>query len=486
MAIVQNLISLDELFHNTKGEKLFLNQIDIFNDEQREIIDTIIAKNYTEDNISLIPSCSCVVNPLKGTYYIGETCPTCNTKVSYSMEDNISYLVWCKQPEGIAPFLNPMLFNLLDKRFRIGKPAFYTIRWLMNPRYVVSKDTLKNISDVYSQLETFLKDNNLERGYNCFMNNFYFIVESLFAMKNRINTSNKNDNTILDLIMANKKAVMSEYLPFPNKILVVYETGELGTFIDKNSISTVNIIRRLSGIDVSRRTLDAKQARVADSLVELSLYYKEYSKKGIFAKTALIRQHVVSMRAHFTGRAVITSIMGPHEQDELHIPWSVASTMYREHVLSIMLNKYDMDYEDALPLLIEHQHIRHELIENIFNELLFLGSRNGKFGINVLFNRNPSLARGSIQHQRITKIKTDVTDNTIGLSQKAMRSYNADIDGDEMAITMPLTDIVLDNLHNFDSVNNVMTLSGPNEFSGNMAYCKTAVSTMANWLRILD
>jgi hypothetical protein len=83
-------------------------------------------------------------------------------------------------------------------------------------------------------------------------------------------------------------------------------------------------------------------------------------------------------------------------------------------------------------------------------------------------------------------IKSNVEDNTIGLSQMAMRSYNADLDGDEMAITLPLTDKVINDLHNFDSINNILSVTGPNEFGGNMVYCKTAVSTMANWLRMDD
>jgi hypothetical protein len=145
-----------------------------------------------------------------------------------------------------------------------------------------------------------------------------------------------------------------------------------------------------------------------------------------------------------------------------------------------------MVYSDALTFLVEHQHVYHPTIREVFDDLLRLGSRGGRFGINVLFNRNPSLARGSIQHHRITMIKSNVEDNTIGLSQMAMRSYNADLDGDEMAITLPLTDKVINDLHNFDSINNILSVTGPNEFGGNMVYCKTAVSTMANWLRMDD
>jgi hypothetical protein len=401
------------------------------------------------------------------------------------MEDNIAYLVWCKQPVGVSKFLNPTVFNLLDRRFRTGKPAFYVIRWLMKPDYVVTRDMLRSSGDVHAQLVKFLEDNGLTRGYNCFIDNFDFIVRSLFQMENKINTNAKKNNTILRLLEENPTVSLSEYLPFPNKILVVYESGELGKHIDKNSVNTVNIIRRLSGIDVNRRPQAAKELRVANSIIDLALYYKEYSKKGIFSKYALVRQHIISSRAHFTARAVITSIMGPHEQDELHIPWAVASTLFREHILSLLMRR-GMVYSDALTFLVEHQHVYHPTIREVFDDLLRLGSRGGRFGINVLFNRNPSLARGSIQHHRITMIKSNVEDNTIGLSQMAMRSYNADLDGDEMAITLPLTDKVINDLHNFDSINNILSVTGPNEFGGNMVYCKTAVSTMANWLRMDD
>ena len=47
-------------------------------------------------------------------------------------------------------------------------------------------------------------------------------------------------------------------------------------------------------------------------------------------------------------------------------------------------------------------------------------------GIYVLLNRNPTLLSGSIIRLKITKFKTNPSDNTIGLSILAVKSLNCD------------------------------------------------------------
>lgn len=382
-------------------------------------------------------------------------------------------------------FINPLLFSLLDERFREGKPVLYLMRWLINPYYLVTKDMLKNGPETYHQMVEFLKTNNLERGYNMFVENFDLIIDTLFKLKNKTNEKNKYDLSIFNLINQNRDKVFSEYLPFPNKFLIIFESNELGKFIDKNTINPVNVIRRLSGIDVSSRLCKVKQSRVANSIIDLSLFYKEYFKKSIFSKSGLVRQHVISARAHFTARAVITSLSDVHDYDELHIPWVIGTALFREDILNKLQNR-GMPYDEALSFIIEHAHVYSYELNTIFIEILTEGSIEGEYGVPVLFNRNPSLQRGSIQRHRITLVKIDPTDQTIGLSILVLKPYNADFDGDEMAITMARLPIVRDALHNFDVHLNILTLTAPNAFSMNMCYPKPIISNIANWLRIDD
>lgn len=88
--------NLDEIYHRLQTDKILINRVDIFNQETKDILDKIIMKNYSEDNLSIIPSCQC--GELKGAYYMGNTCHKCGTKVVNGLDDSISFLLWVERP----------------------------------------------------------------------------------------------------------------------------------------------------------------------------------------------------------------------------------------------------------------------------------------------------------------------------------------------------------------------------------------------------
>ena len=53
---------------------------------------------------------------------------------------------------------------------------------------------------------------------------------------------------------------------------------------------------------------------------------------------------------------------------------------------------------------------------------------------------------------------------------------------DELNLTLVLTEKVYRNMDNFEPHHNILTLNGPNEFSNNIKYPKTVVSTLSNWM----
>ena len=59
MPTVLKTKSYDQLYHRLTSDKILINGIDIFNTETKDVLDSIILKNYSEDNLSLLPSCQC-------------------------------------------------------------------------------------------------------------------------------------------------------------------------------------------------------------------------------------------------------------------------------------------------------------------------------------------------------------------------------------------------------------------------------------------
>ena len=107
MPTIFKLINHDDIYNRLTTDKILLNTQDVFSTENREILDLLIMKNYSEDNLSIIPACQC--GELKGAYYVGDVCHKCHTTVTSSVDDNISFLLWLQKPQEVEFFVSPII-----------------------------------------------------------------------------------------------------------------------------------------------------------------------------------------------------------------------------------------------------------------------------------------------------------------------------------------------------------------------------------------
>lgn len=419
------LQSYDEIFNRLTTDKILINNVDVFNAENKEMLDNIILMNYSEDNLSIIPSCKC--GELKGEYYVGDVCHKCDTTVVNGLDDAISFLLWVKAPREVERFISPAALMFLINRYKITKPNVKLIEYMLLPNLKIDRKQQRTNIELLEKFDFMLKQAGISRGYNSFIQNFYKVIEILEA--EFVKKKKTRENEFIEFLQRNEANIFSEHLPFPNRIIFATESNELGRFMDKSTLTPINVIRRLTGIDLHTRPSRDKQTRVAKSLLELAPFYEAYLKSSVFEKPGLIRQHITSNRAHFTARGVIVSIAGPHRRGDLHLPWSMSVSLFRPFILNA-LYKRGYSYKQAVNFLTYHIRIYHPLLDEIFKELI--SSAGG--GIKALFNRNPSLHRGSIQAVEIVKIKTDPYDTTVGMSDRIGPSFNSDHDGKLVAI----------------------------------------------------
>lgn len=420
MPVTLKLQNFDEVYNRLTSDKILINNVDIFNTENKELLDSIIMMNYSEDNLSIVPSCKC--GELKGEYYVGDICHKCSTTVINSLDDAVSFLLWAEAPKDVERFISPMALMILMSRYKITKPNVKLIEYIMLPNLKIDKKQQKGNLPLLEKLDYLLAQNGISRGYNSFVTHFFKIIEILeneFMKK-----AKPTDQNFLDFMAANKNNIFSRYLPFPNRVIFATESNELGRFIDKSLLTPINVIRRLTGVDLYTKPSMVKQTKVAKSLIELSQFYDDYMQKSIFPKPGLIRQQIDAARSHFTARAVIVSIAGVHAHDEVHICWSVGCSLLRPYILNCLYRR-GYSYKQAINFLIYHNRIYHPVLDEIFQEII--AASHG--GLKALFNRNPSLHRGSIQTVRITKVKTDAADTTFGMSDRIGPSFNSDHDG---------------------------------------------------------
>lgn len=159
--------------------------------------------------------------------------------------------------------------------------------------------------------------------------------------------------------------------------------------------------------------------RIAKAIRELAKFYDVYMKQRLSKKPGMFRRHVFGSRLHFSARSVITSLSDPHHWQELHIPWGLATQLLKYHIINKLL-KRGYSANDALHFVYSNVLRYNAELDQIFQELI--NESPGGSGIPVIFSRNPTLQRGSMQQFYITKVKTDPHVNTVSMSVLTLRA----------------------------------------------------------------
>lgn len=126
----------------------------------------------------------------------------------------------------------------------------------------------------------------------------------------------------------------------------------------------------------------------------LSTYYLHMFGDPFSAKEGWWRKTVFGTRMHFSYRAVATSQAGVHNYEQIQIPYSVAATLFRVHLMNKLRGRgYTED--EAFTYVMQHVANRDPLIDELLSEIL--GEACGGKGVATLLIRYPTLSRAAIQ-----------------------------------------------------------------------------------------
>jgi len=413
MPIVQKLVDHDTMYRQLSVEPIILNDFIKSTAEDMERILDLIFSKYSSDMVSLLPTCGCD-NPTVGEFALGSICPNCNGKVEAKLEESIEPVLWLRKPSGITALINPHVWLMISNIFM--KASFNTVLWICDTTY-------RPVTKPPEKLIEKLEEIGIQRGYNYFVENFDFILAQLMDLKLFLNKSEDIKN-LRKFLENNRGKLFSDYIPVQNKSLLVIEKTNVGVYIDPNITIAADAINMLIGIDTEEMGMRVKENRVAKAISRLAFYYEAYYRDSYCGKPGMFRKHMFGTRAHFSFRTVISSLTEKHRYNEIHIPWSVGVTMFELHLLNKLIKRgYRLNVAKAM--LSEHVSIYHPVLDGLMQELIAESQYGGIVGI---FNRFPSLLAGSILCLIITKVKTNVNDNTTSLSDIVLKSLNADRD----------------------------------------------------------
>jgi hypothetical protein len=471
MGIHAQLVDFDAEFAKLSYEPVLVNDFDTSIAEQKEEFERHLYSHY-KDSESIEDSASCDCRHTKTVQLLGVVCELCGTPVVSTTDRPIVPSMWIAAPDGVKGLVSPEVWIMLETALSVKE--FNFLEFLTNTTYrydldhITSKETRRKLDRLLAK--------NFPRGLNNFITNFDEIVEFLFSA-NIIDT-NKND--LYQFIQRNKHLFFPKYLPIPSKICFVVESTTSGVYIDKPIAAAIDAALTIVSIRSTAYALKPAvvQNRVVKSLKSLALFHEVYDRTRLARKPGLFRRHVFGSRLHFTARGVITSISDPHEYDELHVPWGIATQLLKYHLVNKLM-KRGRTASEALAFVYSHVLRYNEELDEIFKELI---AEAPEKGIAVTLHRNPTLQRGSTQLFYVTRIKPRVSDNTIGMSVICLRAPNADFDGDQLNMTLILDNELTNAMKRLAPHLWVMSLEEPHEISGNLELQGPVVETVVNWL----
>lgn len=472
MPIIQVLENFERVRLSLPEDPIYINDLPNTTEDDRKVIRDLILTRYTSDMISMLPRCSC--GNTKGQFLVGVTCVDCGTKVTPTITKDIQPSVWVRAPAGSKWLINPIILIMMKDIFT--KSGFNVIHWLMDTSYKAPVKT----PDVVRKIEA----SGIERGYNYFINNMGKILDYLFSLSD-FKKSKKNLNAFRRLLLLYNDCIFSQYLPLPNKSLIVFEKTSLGEYTSFDNFKILDSVLHLASIDkdfYDQRSI-VKENRTAKALFLLANFYETYFKQSLCGKPGQYRKHVFGTRTNFSFRAVISSNTDIHQYDEITVPWQVGLTCLRPMLIN-KLTKRGYDHLSALQLIMTNIEKYNPLLDELLTEILDESTcidRDGveKRGIITLLQRNPSLLQGSFVRVRITNFHKDPRNKTIWMSIFLCGSLNADFDGDAVNCSIILDRYMANLTYALDHRFNVYALDTPLKISGNTKLPKPAISTMS-------
>ena len=357
----------------------------------------------------------CDCGYMRGKVNNDQPCPICHTKVKY-VDDNFGYFGWAvlKEPYHV---IHPSLFITLSK--------------------FIDNDTFLNIIKFSKEID---KDGNIaetkapknEPYYGIGMMGFYDKFEEImeyYANKYKSKSKQEYYQVLMD---AGKKKIFTHSIPVFTTLLRPYrvEGGDLH-YEGINAIYKL-LVALFANVSNDTNKIDKKEVIQNKLLYDAQMKIKELFDEiiKIFSgKKGSLRQ-LFGGRFNFTSRSVIVPD-STIKIDEIKLSYQCLCGLLQQVIINILRRSYNMSYNDAYEYLDEHTKERDPIIESIINGLIESAKREGKRGLPMIINRNPTINFGGIVGVYCVGISSGYT---MSISLQIITGLAADFDGDTLNI----------------------------------------------------
>jgi DNA-directed RNA polymerase beta subunit len=156
-------------------------------------------------------------------------------------------------------------------------------------------------------------------------------------------------------------------------------------------------------------------------------------------KEGFLREKLLKRIVNMSGRAVIVPAPELESIDECSLPFRILKKLFEREI-----EEWKKEFKEEISNHHFDEKIKKRLLEHLSNKKFIL-------------IRQPSLHKFNVLAFRCTKIRED---NVIGINPLVCEGYNADFDGDQMAVFMPLTEEAQRELDGMFPSKNIYSYSG--------------------------
>jgi hypothetical protein len=368
---------------------------------------------FREDNGDLEFAASCECGHTSGNFFIGHICQKCNKEVTSSIATTLKFRAWLEIPSFMPPILHPSAYRVFRKWLGMYK----------------GRHLLDVILDVDSDVPSELRD-TVGLGFVNFYTNFDKVVNYFLNEYKPLKLAQARERAqdIPQFIELYKHCLFVRHVPVLNRNLHVITKSSGLSFADESSSHIFKALIELSNLSYIMETSTRSHHFVESHIRDMYKAYIEYTESIIYDKLAgkpgYVRKYIMGSRCHYSFRGVIVPITGEHQGDELHLPWRIGVASLKMEIMNILMHRKNNSLVEAMDKLHKANIVYDPEIDKIMETLI---EECPYKGLPAVFGRNPSLNHGSLLLLFVTKIKKDLSDNTIGFSNLCVGPPNADL-----------------------------------------------------------
>ena len=373
---------------------------------------------------------ACECKELRGKFLDGCRCPKCNTIVK-ERKSLVSNLGWIDL--GEYQIVSPVFFPILEKFVGKAKLAKYVnfdcfVDVDGNVSYPPTDDTKEVLPDLVG------------RGIQGVVKNIDLILSTFL-------TEDPASKEYHALLVANRSKLLTSKIPvFSHRLRpAVFVGGEL-IFEKVNTIyvQLVTCNNSLQGLTADKSELNVNE--FMNKIHELTSCIYSHILETISGKKGYIRNSLLGSRLNFSIRCVIVPIEPGRPINEIDVPYLAALEAFKLQIINKLTKLKSMTISEATTRWKYAFTKFDSYIYDIMNSFLI----EAEGGVKCLLNRNPTIALGSIMCVKIGRIKRDIADSTMSISNNVLSYLAADFDGDTLNLFILLDP---DHKQHFESLN---------------------------------